>query len=608
MKQLPDWIKASFKYIYQSLFTLVVCIVLGALLMFTVYHVPVNEELKEDAEIILEEQNTSADYPLIHAWEQYFTSFRPGVFDGGSTTIIVRNCYREVDSDYVRESIIPNYSRYWHGYVVLWRPLLYFLNYKDLEILLTFLLFFLAMLIASDVRKKKTLLHAICFWVYFTLTMPMVVGMCLQYVPLALIICLGLLFYLNNTKKLSDKSNAFYVFFIVIGVLTNYTDLLTYPLCTWGIIVVWTVIMDPVYRKPAQHLFRVVVSGISWIIGYGGMWVGKAVYVCLILGRKDAAIILREALYRSGNGEPLWNRFNALYLNWRHYMYPVYAGILLACFAVWFVSILFTGWRLSEKRYALGLIILSSPVWYFVLGNHTRIHHLFTYRIYGVMIMAALGLIIESMPGRNEKIKRPDIRILAFAILCFAPALLLTLVTYEETEISNKTCAYPGCHEYVADSVSLEMDFVPAQKRVTGIGISVSSESTEGEFVLQLLDESKVLYEEHFEINPEYYYKLHAVNWYLEKGRKYQLKLESIGNDEPIHYYQFDGDETLNDIGPGTLNGVNTGNESLFGVLYWFRPYSKPRKVFMFLTYYAFSMFACYVFSGKKNASRTDIR
>ncbi len=599
MSRAQGWVHKSCKFIIQSLVTLVICVMIGAILMIIAYYIPVNDEYKANAEVIMDEQNTSADYPLIHAWEQYFTSYRPGVFDGGSTIIIVRNCYREVQADHLRESMIPNYSRYWHGYVVLWRPLLYFIEYKDLEILLTFALFFLAMLVASDIRKKKSLLHAVFFWVYFTFTMPMIVGMCLQYVPLALIICLGLLFFLNNTKKLTGKGNAFFVFFIIIGVLTNYTDLLTYPLCTWGIIAVWAVIMDPVYRKPMQHLSRVILSGISWLIGYGGMWVGKAIFNRIILGKDAADLIFREALYRSGNGEPIWNRLNALYINWRHYMYPIYAGILLVCFAIWFVSIMLKGWRLSEKRYALGIIALSSPVWYFVLGNHTRIHHLFTYRIYGVMIMAALGLMIESIPGRSEKIRKPGFRILLFSILCVIPALLLTLVTYEETEISNKTCATPQCREYEAESLSLEMEFVPAQKRVTGIAVAVSSDSTKGEYVLQLLDESDVLYEEHLEINPQYYYQLHTVNWYLEKGKIYDLKLESVGNDKTIHYYQFDGDVTLNDVGPGTVNGVMTGNESLFGVVYWFRPYSKARKLFMFITYYAFSILACYVFSRK---------
>ena len=96
MSQSKTLIRICANYIVQSVMTLIVCILIGAVMMILAYHIPVNEEYKVNAEVIMDEQNTSADYPLIHAWEQYFTSYRPGVFDGGSTIIIVRNCYRDV--------------------------------------------------------------------------------------------------------------------------------------------------------------------------------------------------------------------------------------------------------------------------------------------------------------------------------------------------------------------------------------------------------------------------------------------------------------------------------------------------------------------------------
>lgn len=590
-------IKAITKYLLQILFSLVVCVIVGELLMLVVFRFPLNHEHVDSAQPILDEQNTSADYPLIHAWEQFYMTYRPGIFDGNSTKIIIENCFKDIQSDYVRESLIPEYSRYWHGYVVLWRPLLYFIEYKDLEIAVTFLLFFLAMIIATEIRKRKSMIYVCYFWAYFCMTMPMIVGMCFQYVPMALIINLGLLYYIYHSERLSDKSNAFYIFFLVIGALTNYTDLLTYPLCTWGIIIVWAVLLDPIYRKPSHYVGRVILSGLSWIIGYGGMWVGKSILNGLILDGDAATLIFREAIYRAGDKEPLWNRFNAMYLNWRHYMTPVYGIILAICIAAWLISTLLKGWKSSEKRYALGLVMLSSPVWCFVLSNHTRIHHVFTYRIYGVMVMAALALMAESMQARKNPVKRPSVKILAGIVLCFVPALLLTLVTYEETEISNKAMGYPECKAYYVDTLDMEMEFVPAQKRVTGIAVSVFSESTEGSFLLHVMDGNNELYTEVFSIHPDTYFDTHPVDWSLVKGHRYSLRIESVGNDQPIEYRQFDGDVTLNDIGPGTVNGVQTGNESLFSVFYWFRPYSKTRKLFMFITWYIASLLGYYVFS-----------
>ena len=598
-------IKGISKYFIQILLALIICIVIGELLMLLIYRFPLNAEHIESAEPILYEQNTSADYPLIHAWAQYFKSYRPGVFDGGSVKIIVETCFKDVNSDYLRESLTPEYSRYWHGYVVLWRPLLYVLEYNDLEIALTLLIFFLAMMIATEIRRKKSLVYVCYFWAYFCLTMPMIVGMCLQYVPLALIINLGLLYYLKHTERLSDESNAFYIFFLIVGAITNYSDLLTYPLCTWGIIIIWSVVLDPVARKPLYYVNRVILSGISWIIGYGGMWVGKALLNLWFLDAHGAMDIFYEAAYRTGDSEPLWNRFNAMYLNWRHYMTPVYGIILGICVFSWVWSTLLKGWRNSDKRYALGLIMFSSPLWYFILSNHTRIHHLFTYRIYGVMIMAALALMAESKPSVKSVLRKSLIRMLIVFILCCVPALAFTMVTYEETEISNKAMAYPECRTYYTDTLNLEMEFIPAQKRVTGLAISVFSESTEGYFLLHLMDGSVQLYEERFDIHPEGYFEPHPVDWTLEKGHSYKLILESIENDMPVEYRQFDGDITLNEIGPGTVNGVQTGNESLFSVFYWFRPYSIPRKIYIFVTWYIISLLACYIFSDL--AERKDM-
>ena len=217
------------------------------------------------------------------------------------------------------------------------------------------------------------------------------------------------------------------------------------------------------------------------------------------------------------------------------------------------------------------------------------------------MIMAALVLMAESMPSGKGALKKSSIRMLIVLILCCVPALAFTMVTYEETEISNKAMAYPECRTYYADTLDLEMEFVPAQRRVTGLAISAFSESTEGYFLLHLMDGDVQLYEERFDIHPEYDFESHPVDWTLEKGHSYKLIIESIDNDMPVEYRQFDGDITLNEIGLGTVNGVQTGNESLFSVFYWFRPYSKARKLYIFITWYIVSLLACYVFYGLRD-------
>ena len=580
--------KKYLKILVIQIISLIPFAVIGTALMCFSYMLPVNEVYKENAQAILDEQNTSADYPLIHSWEQYFTSFRPGVFDGGSTTIIIGNSYNEVNGNYLKEAMMPHYARYWHGYVVLWRPLLYLIEYKDLEILMSYILFGLAMAITAVIYKKKSALHAVFFSAYFFLTMPMIVGMCLQYTPVALITYGSILIYIYKLNRLSQNEYAFCIFFTVIGILTCYLDLLTYPLVTWGLVVIWAIIMDPAAKKPTEYLVMVISSGLSWIIGYGGMWISKTVIASIVLDKNVLMDALNESVVWSGTSNVSWLRFASLFINWKHYAYPVYAAILLACFTFWFIQGITKGWKYSEKKYALGLVMLSSPVWYLFLCTHTYVHHLFTYRIYGVMIMAGLGIMAETMPDKRNKAMLPGIKKIIPIITCGFAALIGTCITYEETEISNKECSYPKCIEYTDDSIKMEMNFYPAQNRICGICIAVYSNSTTGEYVLRLNDSDGELYEEHFDIaGREYNYKIDKVDWKVKKGNEYKLTIESIGNDMPVSYYTFEGDGTIDEIGPAIVNGTENGGEELFGVVYWFRPYSKLLKIFIFLSWFS---------------------
>ncbi|MCR4792674.1 MAG: hypothetical protein K5871_07980 [Lachnospiraceae bacterium] len=594
-------VRGVLRYLVQAVTLLAASALIGTLLMYLAFRIPVNAELKAASETTLLEQNTSADYPLIHAWEQYFGSYRPGVFDGGSTTIIMGYSYREVSGDYLKEAMVPGYSRYWHGYVPLWRPFLYFFDYKDLEILVSFVLITLAMVIAALIYKKKTMVHTLFFCASFALSMPMIVGMCFQYAPMMLITYIGLIVYLTGCEKFSSKIPRFVSFFVIIGVLTCYMDLLTFPLYSWGVIMAWALVFDPVYRKPLHHVTRVILSGISWIIGYGGMWVMKAIVGTMILHTNLFRVIFNEMGYRAGGRNEFWIRLNAMYVNWRHYTFPVYALILLVCFLVWLIPGVLKGWKKSEKRFGFWLVMLSSPVWYFVLSNHTYIHHLFTYRIYGVMIAAALCLMAETMPGAKEKVGLPKIATVAIIALCALAALGLTCVTYEETEISNKTIANPQCMNYEADSVDISMQFVPAQNRITGLCIAAYSESTKGEYVITLENAGGVLYEEHFSMPARNsYYEIYPVDWTVEKGAAYELSMKTVDNDMPVTYYLFDGDVTMTDIGNATINGRETGSEELFGVVYYFRPYSVPRKIYILVTWFAFCALTAYAFCQKE--------
>jgi hypothetical protein len=108
---------------------------------------------------------------------------------------------------------------------------------------------------------------------------------------------------------------------------------------------------------------------------------------------------------------------------------------------------------------------------------------------------------------------------------------------------------------------------------------------------LRLSDSNSELYEEHFDIaGRNYNYMIDQVDWKVKKENEYKLTFESIGNDMPVSYYTFEGDETIDEIGPVIVNGTENGGEELFGVVYWFRPYSKTRKIFIFVSWFSIAV------------------
>ncbi len=582
---------------------LLLSVIAGTLLMAFVYYLPVDPEKKANAEETLWNQNTTADYPNLTYGEQYYDSYRPGVFDGGTANgVITYYAYKESGARKWADGMIPDYARYWHGYLVLLRPLLYFVEYKDLEILNSFLLLLFALILCGEISRRKGLPYVLLFATSFLLLMPMVAGLCLQYIPVILITYSGMLFMIRKQDFLQARSR-FFLFTMLLGILTSFFDLLTFPLYTWGIPVLWWILLDErdaIEKKEKEYVLRVIGSAISWFCGYLGMWAGKWIVGSLLLQQNVLADAITSLFTRGGSGYSLHDRYYSIYKNWRHYSYTGYAIILLVWLVVWLYHSFRSGLRQSTKRYALGLIFLSSSVWYAFSAQHADIHHYFTYRTFGVMIAAALALMLESMYGTGQNVpagRNGRLQLLLVSGICCAAAFACVTVSCEETEVSNKTIP---CwqDDYFVDQVQMEMDYTPARKRILGICIAMYTENREGFYSLQLCDQDRILYEENIPVSfmGDFNYVLYPVDWQVQKGKTYRLKVQSVGMEQPIQLYLSDYDMAdYPEIGPVTLNGQALDAKSCFGAIYWAPPFSRSRAAFLWGTWFTAFLLALYV-------------
>ena len=196
--------------------------------------------------------------------------------------------------------------------------------------------------IADDVfrctlyMEKKGQRYALALLTSYFLMMPMAMFLSLQFSWIFYIaMALSLLICYRHTW-FTEKRIPY--IFVIAGMLTSFLDLLTYPLYTWAFPLLLLILLSEDGQKALNYVKTVVVSGLGWILGYAGMWFGKWALAGWIVHRNVIQEAWDEVMFRSGSDEALnlFDRLVALYRNWKHYEYPLYAA-LLAIWLTWFI-------------------------------------------------------------------------------------------------------------------------------------------------------------------------------------------------------------------------------------------------------------------------------
>lgn len=592
--------------IKKSLILLVAGASLGTLLLTLAYMLPVSS-VKRDASIeILESEGwyprasvtTSAMYTNFH-------SFLPDVLDDSTDRIMLYTAldtmegYPLVRAMNSHSEYMGNYSYYWHGYVSILRPLLLLFDYSELRILNGICQGILVLLLAFIIGKEKGPGHVLMLGTSWLLLNPSALSLSLQYTWVFYIAFGGTLVLLR--KRAYFSSGLCYVyFFIAMGMLTSYFDLLTYPLLTWGIPLLWWTVLGghreeqsvagdhSCHKAALVYLARVVFSGAAWIMGYALMWVMKWGLATLILGRNIFEDAVYEVFFRLGTqGEEifkLWDRLNAIYFNWNHYAYKPYAMALMAWLFVWFFRSLWRGMRKSPRVYAYFLTGLSSIVWYFVLANHTHGHHFFTYRIMGVSVLAFMAVVLETTPaaGNRGRDKKLLCCIWLGAALLSIPCVLMAR---EQHFVLN------GYEEFrttpIPDQAVVEIPFAPAFREITDLNLGLECNGNRGEYEVILWDGDEPLYEHSLPVSEaEGYYRHLEVSWKLDRHKTYRITIRAIDNDAPVSLWVTEGGVgPLEEFKSLWVDGSALEGQLLGGIQYRRLPVSKWMLSFLFLTW-----------------------
>lgn len=398
-------LKDCMNQILRSVVLLLMGILAGYLLLMMAYLLPVEkmqENLLKSIDVLTEEQeyhkvipgynstqldNFTDSWMLGNAvydnslpiWERALTCTSAD-YDEGPLNGLVRYL-RKPGGGGINEEI--EYTRYWHGYLIILKPLLLFFNYADLRVLNMMLDILLMFVVFNTLKDMGFEREAWGYIVAVLFIMPVVIPLSIQFSGMFYLTNIVLWILLKKYNQIVEK-NGMILYFQMIGMAASYFDFLTYPIASLGIPMVCLLLLDS-NNTLWLKIKKIIYLSISWGFGYSAMWAGKWVLSTLILKDNVIANALSQVLLRSShiqNGEKI-STTDTWIRNLEFFFKKPYLILIVICFIVAIIGI----YRNRKSiiyvfvdTFPFMLIAAMPFVWYTFVGQHSYEHHWFTFR------------------------------------------------------------------------------------------------------------------------------------------------------------------------------------------------------------------------------------
>ena len=183
------------------------------------------------------------------------------------------------------------YGRYWHGYMIIYRPLLLLFNIKQIRILLFGIVSILFILNGFKIKEQYGYKFALLFCVVYFLTGGITGGNNLGSFPLVFITLIAN--YLVVSKKIKVNS----LFLFSIGVIGNYFDFLTVPLlCVCTLIIFKQLSISD--KSTKDRIINIMSDLFLFFFGWCLMWITKFIIYALIIDNNSISGIITQIFHR----------------------------------------------------------------------------------------------------------------------------------------------------------------------------------------------------------------------------------------------------------------------------------------------------------------------
>ena len=311
------------------------------------------------------------------------------------------------DTEGLSETIYP---RYWHGYLVILKPLVLLMKANHARIFLAYGVFVLFVAVLLLCQKILGTPYALALAAAVMILNLVSVSMSFQFAPIYFITLTAIIFMLKKNRRLFDDGLYIY-FFAAVGILIAFFDFLTYPIFSVGMLLTFWYVLNrrELLKEKLRAIFK-MMSGllISWGVGYGGMWAGKWIVSQILTGYETFANAIHQVAVYSRVENDLANagwQITSLGAIQRNIAVLGHGPIRIFLFA----AIIFLLYLLISRRRSLSrrkilpyLFPAALPfVWYALASGHSHIHAFFTYRGLAATVFALACMATEIFPKKE---------------------------------------------------------------------------------------------------------------------------------------------------------------------------------------------------------------
>lgn len=302
------------------------------------------------------------------------------------------------------------YPRYWHGYLILLKPLLLFLNVGEIRLLNMLIQTSLLFLLLYLIQKRIGSLYTIPVLLTVLALNPVVLPLSLQFSWVYILSLFGSIVLLLITRAGCARRDVCLLLFLELGMLTSFLDLLTYPLITLGLPLVLYLLIygeDRGFRSALETLMLSLV----WGIGYAVMWAGKWIFASLFCGINIRENVMGKILERTSmTGE--FEENLTLSMAVRRPLSVLLEIPYCAIFFLFFIICILL--MIKRKKMILKgsfswilpfcIVAVEPFILFCVLSNHTWVHYWYVYRNLGISILAVSTILIKIISIKDANV------------------------------------------------------------------------------------------------------------------------------------------------------------------------------------------------------------